>query len=77
MNLDTSHHLWCRVCHFDTFRKVLDVLSEWMVKREELAMSAKRRIFATLLQPNEPHTFLTYWAWELPKNTPGTEYPIC
>jgi hypothetical protein len=77
MNLGTSHHPRCRVCHFDTFHKFLDVFSEWMVKREELTMSVERRILATLLQPNEHHTFLAYWAWELPMNTPGAKYPIC
>jgi hypothetical protein len=54
MNLGTSHYLRWRVFHYDTFRKVLDVLSEWMVKREELTMFVERRILATLLQPNEP-----------------------
>jgi hypothetical protein len=49
----TSHHLLCKVYDFDTFRKVLDVSSECMVKREELSMFVKRRILATLLQPNE------------------------
>jgi hypothetical protein len=38
MNLGNSDHLRCRVCHYDTFSKVLDVLSEWMLKREELTM---------------------------------------
>jgi hypothetical protein len=38
MNLGTSPQVWFRVCHFDTFRKALDVSSEWMVKREELMM---------------------------------------
>ena len=28
------------------------------------------------MQPNEPQTFLAYWAWELPVNTLGAEYPI-
>jgi hypothetical protein len=39
-------------------------------------MFVERRILATLLQPNEHKTFLAYWAWELPVNTPGAEYPI-
>jgi hypothetical protein len=60
MNLDTSHHLRCRVYHYDTFREVLDVLSKCMVKREELSMFVERRILATLLQPNESQTFLAY-----------------
>jgi hypothetical protein len=47
-----------------------------MIKREELPMFIKRRILATLLQPNEPKTFLAYWAWILPVNTPSAEYPI-
>jgi hypothetical protein len=47
-----------------------------MVTREELLMFIERRILATLLQPNEPKTFLAYWAWEPPVNTPGAEYPI-
>jgi hypothetical protein len=58
---------------YDTFRKVLDVLSEWMVKREELTMFVERRILVTLLQPNEPQMLLVYWAWELPINTPGAD----
>jgi hypothetical protein len=76
MNLGTSHHPWCRFCQYDTFYKVLNVLSEWMVKRQKLSMFVERRILATLLQPNEPQTFLAYWAWELPVNTPYAEYPI-
>jgi hypothetical protein len=44
-----------------------------MVRREKLSMFIKRKIFATLLQPNEPKSFLTNWAWELTVNTPGTE----
>jgi hypothetical protein len=47
-----------------------------MDKREKLTMFVERRILATLLQPNEPQTFLAYWAWELSVNTPGTKYPI-
>ena len=70
---EPRHHPRCRVCHFDTFRKVLDVLSEWMVRREELMMPVKRRILATLLQPNEPHNFLAYWAGELLVDTLGGE----
>ena len=76
MNVSTKHRLWWRVFHYDTFCKVFDVLSEWMVKREELTMFVEQRILATLLQPNESQTFLAYWAWELPVNTTGTEYPI-
>jgi hypothetical protein len=38
MNLGTTLDVWFWVSHYDTFRKVLDVLSEWMVKREELTM---------------------------------------
>ena len=70
MNLGTSLQVRSRVRHFDTFRKALDIFSEWMVKREELTMFVERRILATLLQPYEPHNFLAYWAWELPLNTP-------
>jgi hypothetical protein len=73
MNLGTTLDVRFRVSHCDTFHKVLDVLSEWMVRREELTMLVERRILATLLQPNEPHCFLAYWAWELPVNTPGAE----
>ena len=51
--------------------------SEWMVKREELSMFVEQRILATLRQPNEHQRHLAYWAWELPVNTPATEYPIC
>jgi hypothetical protein len=47
-----------------------------MLKREELSMFIERRILATLLQPNEQQSCLAYWAWELPVNTPGAEYPI-
>jgi hypothetical protein len=54
MNLSTGHHPWWRICHHDTFDEVLDVLSERMVKRQELSMSVERRILATLLQPDEP-----------------------
>ena len=53
MNLGTSHLLRCRVGHRDTFREVLGVLSEYMVKREELSMLIERRKLATLLQINE------------------------
>jgi hypothetical protein len=38
MNLGTSHLLRFRVGHRDTFREVLGVFSECMVKREELSM---------------------------------------
>jgi hypothetical protein len=47
-----------------------------MVKREELSMLVERRKLATLLQPNELQCCLAYWAWELPMDTPGAEYPI-
>jgi hypothetical protein len=72
----TSLHRRCKVYHRDIFHEVLLVSSECMVTREELPMFVERRILATLLQPNEPKTFLAYWAWELPVNTPGVEYPI-
>jgi hypothetical protein len=39
-------------------------------------MFVESNILATLLQPNEPKTFLAYRTWELPVNTPCTEYPI-
>jgi hypothetical protein len=77
MNLGTSHHLWCRVCNHDTFSKVLDVSSEWMLNREELSMFIERRILATLLQPNELQSCLAYGAWELAVHTPHAKYPIC
>jgi hypothetical protein len=32
-NLGTSPHQTCEVCHCNTFCKVFDVSSEWMVKR--------------------------------------------
>ena len=57
-NLGTSHDLRCGVCHYRTFRKVLDVSSECMLNREELSMLVERRILATLLQPNELHSCL-------------------
>jgi hypothetical protein len=44
-----------------------------MVRREKLPMFIERRIFATLLQPNEPKGFLANWAWELTMNTPSAE----
>jgi hypothetical protein len=69
-------HRRCKICHHDTFSEVLLVSSECMVMREELPMFVERRILATLLQPNEPKTFLVYWAWEPPVNIPGAEYPI-
>jgi hypothetical protein len=75
-NRGTCHHLRCRVYNYSTFCKVLDVSSECMVKREELSMFVKRRILATLPQPNELQSCLAYWAWELPVNTPSIEYPI-
>jgi hypothetical protein len=65
-HLSTTLHVRFRVCHCDTFHKVLDVLFEWMVRREELTMPVEQRILATLVQPNEPHSFLTYWARETP-----------
>jgi hypothetical protein len=49
MNLGTSHHVRWGIIHYDTFREVLDVLSECMVKREELLMFVERRVLATLL----------------------------
>jgi hypothetical protein len=49
MNLSTSDHLRCRDCYYDTFSKVLDVLSEWMLKRKELMMFVEGQILATLL----------------------------
>jgi hypothetical protein len=58
------------------FPEVLDVSSEWMVKREELTMLVKRRKLVTPLQPSEPHNCLAYWAWELLVNTPRAEYAI-
>jgi hypothetical protein len=73
MNLGTSDHLWCRVYHYDIFSKVLDVLSKWMLRREELTMFVEGRILATLLQQNEPHALLAYWAGKLAMNTLGTE----
>jgi len=75
-DLGTGHHLRCRVSDSNTFREVLDVSSEWMVRREESTMLVERRELATLLQPIEPHSFLAYWAWELPVNTPPAEYAI-
>jgi hypothetical protein len=77
MNMGTSHLLRFRVDHLDTFREVLGVLSECMVKREELSMLVKRRKLLTLLQPNELQSFFAYQAWELPVDTPGAKYPIC
>jgi hypothetical protein len=62
MNLGTGHHLQWRIYHYDTFHEVLDVLSERMVKREELSMFVERRILATHLQPDEPQSCLAYWA---------------
>jgi len=58
MNLGTTPNVGFRVCHCNTFCKVLDVLSEWMFRREELTMLVERRILATLFQPNKPHSFL-------------------
>jgi hypothetical protein len=52
-NLGASHLLWFRVCHYDTFRKVLNVSSECMVRRVELSMFVERGKLATTLQPNE------------------------
>ena len=76
MNRGTNHHLGCRAFSYYIFHKVLDASSKWMVKREELSMFVERRILATLHQPNEHQRCLAYWAWELPVNTPGAEYPI-
>jgi hypothetical protein len=36
-------------------------------------MFVERRKLATLLQPDEPDTVLTYWAWQLPVNTPAAK----
>jgi hypothetical protein len=58
MNFGTSHHCRWAICHYDTFRKVLDIWVEWMVRREKLSMFIEWRIFATLLQPNESKSFL-------------------
>jgi hypothetical protein len=44
-----------------------------MVRREKLSMFIERRIFVTLLQPNEPKSFLTNRAWELTVNIPDAE----
>jgi hypothetical protein len=66
----------CKVCHRDTFGKVLDVSSEWMVKRQELSVFVERRVLATLRQPIELKVFLAYWAWALPLDTPAAKYPI-
>jgi hypothetical protein len=44
-----------------------------MVRREKLLMFIERRIFATLLQPNESKSFLAKWAWELTVNIPDAE----
>ena len=57
MNL-SSEHLRLRIYHYDTFPKVLNVMPEWMVNREELTVLVKRRILATLLEPDELHTIL-------------------
>ena len=65
-----------KVQNFDTFREVLLIASEWMVKREELSMFVERRIFPTLPQPYEHQSCLAYWARELSVNTPAAEYPI-
>jgi hypothetical protein len=53
MNLSTSHLLRFRVGHLDIFHEVLGVLSECVVKREELSMLVEQRKLATLLQSNE------------------------
>jgi hypothetical protein len=76
MNHSTSHHMGLRVYHYDTFSKVLNVSSKWVVKGEELSMLIEQQKLSTFLQPNESQTFLAYWAWELPMNTPGAEYPV-
>jgi hypothetical protein len=44
-----------------------------MVRREKLLMFIERQIFSTLIQPNEPKSFLANWAWELTVNTPGAK----
>ena len=49
MDLGTGHHLRCRVGDLNPFPEVLDISSEWMVKREELTMLVKRRKLATPL----------------------------
>jgi hypothetical protein len=56
MNLGTSHNMGLRVCHYNTFGKVLDVFSKWVVKGEELSMLAERRKLATHLQQNVMRT---------------------
>ena len=65
-----------RVQNFDTFREVLFIASEWMVKREELSMFIERIIFSTLPQPYEHQSCLAYWVRELSVNTSAAEYPI-
>jgi hypothetical protein len=52
-NRGTGQYLWCRVCNYGTFGKVLHVSSECMVKREELSMFVERRKIATLSQPKD------------------------
>jgi hypothetical protein len=56
-----------------TLDKERDCGSECMVRREKSSIFIERRIFATLLQPNEPKSFLANWACELTVNTPGAE----
>jgi hypothetical protein len=58
MNLGTGQHLGWRICHHDPFGEVLGVLSERMVKRQELSMLVECRILATLLQPDKSHSCL-------------------
>ena len=53
-----SEHLRLRIWHYDTFPKVLNVMPKWMVNREELTVLVKRRILATLVEPDELHTIL-------------------
>jgi hypothetical protein len=49
MDLVTDHHLRCRVCELNPFPEVLDISSEWMVKREELTILVQRRKLANPL----------------------------
>jgi len=41
-NLGTTLDVGFRVCHYDTFSKVLDIPSEWMASRKKLTMLVKR-----------------------------------
>jgi hypothetical protein len=62
INLGIGQHPGWRIYHHDTFGEVLGVLSERMVKRQELSMLVKRQILATLLQPDKSHSCLANWA---------------